>query len=240
MDDRSIGRRRAVRALALGGIAAVVSRSRSPVAAAEVELAKVPPGIRDAAKQVVPAAKWSSADRDKEDGQDVYELAGEDGKGRKVVVAVAADGKVTEVRTAVPPTEVPRAAWEAVDRKFPAFEATSACEVRQGDDLRRPSYDDFRAYEVGGVYERDRRAIIEVTAEGEITEMEREVGVNVVPQPVTAALKGKMPKFQTATVYEVSEDGTVIGYQFEGKRPKDKKDIDVFVSADGKAVEIEE
>ena len=56
--------------------------------------------------------------------------------------------------------------------------------------------DDYRGFEVGGVYAKDKQAIVEVTAEGEIGEMERQVVAADVPPVVSAALKAKMPRFQ--------------------------------------------
>jgi hypothetical protein len=42
------------------------------------------------------------------------------------------------------------------------------------------------------------------------------------------------------TAYEISQDGKVESYDFEGRRPKDKDDIIISVSADGKTVEIDD
>jgi hypothetical protein len=237
---RPIGRRQAVRALAAGGFAAALFRPLTRVAATEVELSKVPGKIQEAAKQLVPAAKWSAADKSKEDGQDLYEITGQDDKGRKVIVEVTPDGKVTELKISLQLTDVPLPAWEAVAANVPTFEAITAYELRQGDDLLKPTDDDYRGFEVGGVHAKDKQVIIEVTAEGEIGDMEKEIALSDVPRDVAAALKAKMPRFQAKTVFEYSEDGTVTGYVFEGKRPRDKAAIDVFVSADGKEIEIED
>jgi hypothetical protein len=57
---------------------------------------------------------------------------------------------------------------------------------------------------------------------------------------VTTALKKKLPRFQVATAYEARQEGKVIRYDFEGKRPRDKKEITVSVSANGKEIEIDE
>ena len=43
-----------------------------------------------------------------------------------------------------------------------------------------------------------------------------------------------------ATTYEARHEDKVIRYDFEGKRPRDKKEITVSVSADGKEIEIDE
>jgi hypothetical protein len=209
------------------------------LAAADMTPAGVPGKVRDAAGRVV-AARWTTVEKNKDDAQDVYELFGEDTKGRKVIAVVGGDGKVTELRTGIPPTEVPMAAWEAIAKRFPEFDANSVCELRQGDDLAAGGNGDYLAFEIGGVYESDRRALLEITADGDITDIERQIAQNDVPAKVTAALKKKLKTFRTTTIYEISEDGGVVGYQFEGRKPKDNKDLDVFVSADGKEVEVEE
>jgi len=239
MAERVTGRRPAIRALAAGAIVTGLVRGRSHVAAADTIVAAIPSKVREAATRVI-AARWTAGDKSKDGDQDLYELFGEDAKGRKVIAVVGGDGKVTELRTGIPPTEVPKAAWEAVAKKFPEFDANSVCEVRQGDDLSAGGKDDSRAYEVGGTYDNDRRALLEVTADGDITDIEREIAQGDVPKAVTAGLKRKIRTFQTSGVFEISEDGSVVGYQFVGKKPKDKKEIDVFVSADGKEVEVEE
>jgi hypothetical protein len=238
METRPISRRRAVQTMTMGGLAATVLSRRQPslAEAGDLEIAKVPPKVQEAAKRVVPNARWLSADKNKEGNEDVYDLEGEDGKARKVMVVVTAEGKVTELRTKVPLAEVPRAVWEAAAKKLPTFEVITAYELREGDDLAGPTDGDL-SYEVSGVYSNKRQVIFEITADGEISEMEKEVSLTEVPKGVTAALAGKLPKFKATTAFELSEGGAVVGYQFEGKRSKEKKVSGVFVSADGKEIE---
>ena len=52
-------------------------------------------------------------------------------------------------------------------------------------------------------------------------------------------LKKKFPRFKVETAYEARHEGKVIRYDFEGKRPRDKKEITVSVSADAKEIEID-
>jgi hypothetical protein len=47
-----------------------------------------------------------------------------------------------------------------------------------------------------------------------------------------------MPRFKPAAAFEVTEDGKVSRYEIEGRRPKDKEDISLSVSPDGKTIEI--
>ncbi len=241
MEKRTMHRRKALQALAAGGlgVALLSRRLSSQVFAGAVEVAKVPAKVREAAEVIVPGAKWTAADSSKEDGQVVYELEGTDGKGRKVYVEVSADGTVTEVQTKIALTDPPIAVWEAVAKSQPTFEAATAYEVRSGDKLLRPGDGDL-SYEVSGMYQKNRQVIFEVTPAGEITEIERDVSVSDVPKVVMDALQKKLPKFKATSATELTEGGTVTGYHLEGKRPKDKKDTAVFVSADGKEVQVED
>lgn len=95
-------------------------------------------------------------------------------------------------------------------------------------------------YELDGTDARGREVVVELTAAGKVVEVETEIPIPEVPAGVQQALKAKMPRFQATASYEVVHAGKVAGYSFEGRRPKDKEEIDVFVSADGKVVEIEE
>jgi hypothetical protein len=81
---------------------------------------------------------------------------------------------------------------------------------------------------------------VELTADGKVNEVGSEIVIGKVPQVVTAALKKKFPRFQVASSYEARKEGKVIRYDFEGKRPRDKKEITVSVSVDGKEIEIDE
>lgn len=227
--------------VAVGLYAATAAGGYAQAQAADMDISKVPRPVLDAIKKYLPTAKWATADHETEDGQETFELSGADDKGRTLIVQALVDGKITAVRTAVPLTEVPKTAWKGVAQKVPTLEAISAYELRQGDNLLDAGDADL-TYEIGGVDEKERQIILEVFADGEISEMERELTSTDVPQAVLAALRGKLPTFETSRVFELSEDGEVVGYLFEGKRPKEKKaqEIDVFVSANGADVEPRE
>ena len=95
-------------------------------------------------------------------------------------------------------------------------------------------------FELEGEDAAKRYVWVELTAEAKVNEMGTEIASGKVPHVVSAALKKKFPRFQVATSYEARQDGKVIRYDFEGKRPRDKEEITVSVSPDGKEVEIEE
>jgi len=95
-------------------------------------------------------------------------------------------------------------------------------------------------YELEGKDGKGRAVVVEVTDDGEVNEVSTELPVKEVPEVVLSALKAKMPRFKIETVFESKQDGKVAGYSFEGKRPKDKEEIGVFVSPDGKTIEIDD
>src|SRR5262245_30460456 len=81
---------------------------------------------------------------------------------------------------------------------------------------------------------------VDVTADAEITEVGSEIDLAKVPPVVAEALKTTLPQFKVSSAYEARLDGKVIRYYFDGKRPRDKEEIAVSVSPDGKSVKIEE
>jgi hypothetical protein len=95
-------------------------------------------------------------------------------------------------------------------------------------------------YELEGKDAKGRAVVVEVSDDGEVNEVSTELPVKEVPDAVLSALKAKMPRFKIETVFESKQEGQVAGYSFEGKRPKDKEEIGVFVSPDGKTIEIDE
>jgi hypothetical protein len=80
----------------------------------------------------------------------------------------------------------------------------------------------------------------ELTADAKVNEVGFEIAIEKVPAIVTGALQKKMPRFKVATAYEARKEGEVIRYDFEGKRPRDKKELTVSVSTNGKEIEIDE
>lgn len=235
-----IDRRRALQALAVGGAAtAVVSSPHLPGAVGkELDPAKVPNSVKQAANRVVPGVKWTGADRSKEDEKVVYELDGLDGKGREVSVMVTDDGKVMEVDTEIDLKDVLPAVVGAITAKVPKFKATSVSEVHRGDNLVR-SDDGERVYTLEGK-EGKGRVGAEVTPEGKIVELDREIGLKQVPKAVTSALTDNMPKFKLTSAAEIYQGDELVGYLLQGQRPQDKDDLAVFATADGKEITVED
>ena len=95
-------------------------------------------------------------------------------------------------------------------------------------------------YELEGTDGKGRAVVVEVSDDGEVNEVNTELPIKEVPETVMTALKSKMPRFKIETVFESKQGGKIAGYSFEGKRPRDKEEIGVFVSPDGKTIEIDD
>jgi uncharacterized protein YuzE len=247
MATRLVNRRGLFKALAASGItSAVLIRSVGSVAAEkEVALANVPDVVKKAASEVVPDAKWSGAYQDTEDGQVIYELEGEDAQERDVTVDVTASGKVTAVEMEMVLADVPQVVTAAVSKRLPKFQATAAYAIRRGMDLARMEPNE-RVYALDGSEGNDREVSVEVTADGKIVSLEREIAVADVPSAVMEGLKKQMPMFRATSAHEIHEGESITGYVVEGmrlskaKKAKANVEIAVYVSADGKEVLVDE
>jgi len=247
--------RSALRRLAANGmvIAGLLAAGDSIEAGAPIALSKLPASVTQAADKVAPGVRWSSAYQDMDDGQVVYELEGEDAKMQDVTIDVTAAGKVLSVEMETTLAEIPTAVTTAAMSKIASFKATAAYSIRRGADLvqQEPSE---RAFALDGADANDREISCEITADGKIVSLEREIAVADVPQVVMKAMLGKVPQFRATSAHEIQNEGTISGYALEGTRPsaakgKTKKakaeakageEISAFVSADGKDVEVDE
>ena len=81
---------------------------------------------------------------------------------------------------------------------------------------------------------------VTVSTDGTVDEVSTEIEYKDAPKVVKDALKAKFPKFKVETSYEIRKDEKIERFDFEGKRPKDKEEITISVSPDGKSVEIDE
>jgi hypothetical protein len=95
-------------------------------------------------------------------------------------------------------------------------------------------------YVLEGKNAKGRSVEVTITEDGDVEDVSTELPVKEVPEPVLSALKAKMPRFKIEAVFESRAEGKVVGYSFEGKRPSDKEEIGVFVSPDGKTIDIDD
>jgi len=252
MNGRSIDRGQASQAVAAAGLAAGVALlSTSPEAAAqkkplpkipekkeakesipgEIPLSEVPASIKESAHHVLKTAKWDSAAKHKHEGETVYELFGTDDKGRDLSVEIT-DGKVTSIERGIEPKDIAKAASDAVAKHMPAFKIEHALEIFEGDDIRDLAKADH-SYQLNGTGAKGKDLTVEVTTEGKILEVKREIEMAEVNKTVSEVLTKKVPKFQVETVHRVVRDEKVAGYLFASKRG-----WIVYISNDGAEFEM--
>lgn len=127
--------------------------------------------------------------------------------------------------------KVPPKVRSAADKEVPGAKWTTASKDEEEGEV---------FYELEGTDSKGRDVTVDVTAAGEVEEVSTDIPFKEVPAAVMAALKAKMPRFDATGVTEKNLGGDVEGYEFEGMRPKDKEEIYVYVSTDGKTIEIED
>jgi hypothetical protein len=151
--------------------------------------------------------------------------------------AIAAGTRLTENSAAgatddkIDLAKVPAAIKQAASKAIPGAKWTGASKSVEDGEV---------TYQLDGEDAAKRYVGVELTADAKVTELQFEIASAKVPPLVTSALKKKLPRFQVATSYEARHEDKVIRYDFEGKRPRDKKEITVSVSTDGKEIEVDE
>jgi hypothetical protein len=234
MANHSLSRRDALRTLAIGGVAStVVSTSPALASAAEIDIAKVPAPVLAAANKLLEGVKWKVAHKVTAKESALYDLEGT-ANSREVAVEVTAAGKITGIDRHIAPDKVPQVVMKAVTDKFPNFKVGHAEELYEGTDLQKLMDDDL-SYEIEGATQKGHDALISLLPDGTITTVKVEVELKAVPKIVRDALDKKAPNFKPVEVHKLEEEGAVGGYLFTGDH---KKESTMFVSADGKEVEV--
>ena len=96
-------------------------------------------------------------------------------------------------------------------------------------------------YEVSGIDAKGRKICVTVEPNGDIDEIETEIKAQNTPKSVMAALKGRLPNFKISAVYEIRNDeDKITRYDFDGKRLKDKEDVTISFTVDGKFIKLDE
>lgn len=93
-------------------------------------------------------------------------------------------------------------------------------------------------YEIRGKDSAGMTVEVDVSEDGTVEEIERQIAADKVPANVMAALRMEVPNFQPTLIETSERDGAVTTYEFEGTA--DGKTWDVEVSADGSDVEAAE
>jgi hypothetical protein len=119
----------------IGGMTAallVLAGASSRAEEEKVPLDKLPKAVVDAVKEKFPRAELVSAEKEKEDGKDVYEVAIKDGK-HKIEVTVTPEGKVVTVEKEIAAEDLPKAVAEALEARYPKATIRKAEEISKED-----------------------------------------------------------------------------------------------------------
>jgi hypothetical protein len=128
--------------------------------------------------------------------------------------------------------KVPARVMSAANRAVPRVKWTEATkEIDEGETI----------YGLSGKDASGREVAVNVTAEGKVVEIDTEIALTDVPQVVMSACRNKYPKFKPDGAMSIREEGKLTGYSLDGTMiGKDGVEVTIYVSADGKEVELEE
>jgi len=133
----------------------------------------------------------------------------------------------------VPLDKLPKAVADAVKKRFPDAELVKASKETEDGKM---------FYEVS-VKDKDLKADVTLTAEGQVQEMEKEVAAKDLPAAVTEALEAKYPKAALKKSEEIIKvrDGAEKLESYEVLLvTTEKKTVEVVFSPDGKIIKTEE
>lgn len=232
-------RRLATFSVAVGSFVGSVVTLPQPLRAADgpVAVDKLPAAVRSAADKAIANVHWSEASKETEDGKTTYEIDGDDADDHDVTVRVMADGKVVSIEQEISTPQFPEKAISVLKARFPNFHVSAAYSIRRGDDLMRGEPTELH-FGLDGTDGDTHEVSAEVTGDGMLLSLEREIARSEVPELIMTAIRGKMPMFHLTSAHEVYERDKLVGYVLEGKRgAKANVETAVFVSADGKEIE---
>ena len=127
----------------------------------------------------------------------------------------------------VPLDQVPKAVLEAIRAKFPHAKLTGAAKETE---------DGKTTYEVELEY-KDSEYTVSATADGKITEIEREIEIKDLPKAVSDAIKKKYPGAKLDGAEEVTADNKTT-YEVEIET-SDKKELELTIDPSGKILKEE-
>jgi hypothetical protein len=232
MSAKLSNRREVLLSLTLPALAAtaVAQTNGLKTGAEELTIDKVPVPVKRAGHRLVKDAKWDSASKGTEDGQDFYELFGTYEKGQKVSCQVSADGKVASVELQIDLKDIPKAVMTAVN-KVANFKPEVTLAQYEGDDIHDLSKAE-PTYLLSGTTGKNKDISVEVTAKGEVHELKQEIDFSDVPKFFSDTLSSKAPKFKPEIVHRITRNEKIAGYLFANPRRV------AWLSQDGKEFEI--
>jgi hypothetical protein len=149
------------------------------------------------------------------------------------LLAAALSGTLgaAEKERSIPLSDIPPEIKAAADKAVPGAKWHSAeQETDKGQTI----------YELKGKdAEKDREVEVEVTPDGKLLQTEVEVPLNEIPDAVRSTLKNRWPDFKPKEVKAVTRQDGTQGYEFEESKAGGKE-FEVFISGDGKTVDVQE
>jgi hypothetical protein len=133
----------------------------------KVPLKDVPKAVLDSIKAKFPRAELTEATKETEDGKTTYEIALKDG-GRAVDVAATADGKITEIETAIDAKALPAKVTAALADKYPKAtlkKAEEIVEIKNGTETK--------TFEVVVMTTAEKSVEVKLSPEGKILKEEQ-------------------------------------------------------------------
>ncbi len=113
---------------AVGCLIMMVAGARADEKAEKIEPDKLPPKIKEAVKARFPGAEVTSAEKEKENGEIVYDLELKH-EGRKYEMDIKEDGTIVEIEKEI--KDVPEVISKAVKRKYPTATIKEVMEVNK-------------------------------------------------------------------------------------------------------------
>ncbi len=153
-----------IAAVVLGVLVCV---SAAPGDEEKVPLDKLPKAVVEAVKAKFPKAKLVSAEKEKEDGKTVYELAIKN-NGQSIEVTLTPDGKIVEIEKQIAAKDLPKAVADALEAKYPKATYKMIEEVIKVKDDK----DKLEYYEVLLVTAQNKKVEVSVAPDGKITKTE--------------------------------------------------------------------
>jgi hypothetical protein len=133
----------------------------------KIPLDQVPKVVSDAVKARFPGATLVSAETETEEGKTSYEIALKHND-QKYEVIVTPEGKITEIEKEIPSKDMPKAANDALQEKYPQATYKLVEEVFKVKD----GEEKLEYYEVLLVTTANKKFEVLVTPEGKITKEE--------------------------------------------------------------------
>jgi hypothetical protein len=148
-----------------------------------------------------------------------------------VATAPAARAGAGDKEEDLPLDKVPPAVRKSADKTVPKTKWIAATKVTSDGEI---------SFELDGMDSKGKEVTVVLAEDGTLEEVEREISMKDVPKAVSDALKQKVAGFKVSVAHSTTVDGKIVSYSFEGKRAKDKEEVDVTVSADASSVDVDD